>query len=148
MKLNIFPPVALLAVMIVMIAIDFVTGVAKAYLNGDARTSSGFRKTVIKFLQYFGSLSVSIVFSFAANYSDKPDIVSIAGKISSGLVWFIIYIEVTSICENLVAVDDKSAFANYIVKPIHKLLTFQIRNNPAVKAAGNIEDPTQDSFTK
>lgn len=148
MKMNLFPPVALLAVMLVMIAIDFVTGVAKAYLNGDARTSSGFRKTVIKFLQYFGSLSVSLVFSFAANYSDKPDVVTIANKISSGLVWFIIYIEVTSICENIIAVDDKSAFANYLVKPIHKLLTFQIKNNPLVKDAKALEDPTQDSFTK
>lgn len=148
MKLNLFPPFALLAVMLVMIAIDFVTGVIKAYLNGDARTSSGFRKTVIKFLQYFGSLSVAIVFSFAANYSDKPDMVMLAGKVSSGLVWFIIYIEVTSICENLIAVDDKSPFAVWIVKPVHRWLTFQIRNNPATKAAEKLEDPTLDSFTK
>ena len=40
----------------------------------------------------------------------------------------IISIEALSIMENLIAVDDKSPFARYIIKPLYRLLTFEIKN--------------------
>ena len=40
----------------------------------------------------------------------------------------IIFIESLSIMENLIAVDSKSPFAKYIIKPLYRILTFEIKN--------------------
>lgn len=49
------------AVLVLMI-IDLGTGIYKAVEIGEARTSTGLRRTTIKILEYFGSLLIALVF--------------------------------------------------------------------------------------
>jgi hypothetical protein len=56
---------------------------------------------------------------------------------------FIIYIEVTSIFENLYAIDNTSMISKYLYKPVLVILKFGIENNAVVKAADKIENTNE-----
>ncbi|HAN37431.1 MAG TPA: hypothetical protein DCQ29_00895, partial [Chitinophagaceae bacterium] len=47
-----FPSLSLLLWMIIAMVLDFITGIIKAVLQNKVRTSSGYRKSVIKIIQY------------------------------------------------------------------------------------------------
>ena len=134
MKTQFMPDAQLLLWMAVVIVLDFITGIAKAVVTKQARTSSGFRKTITKFMQYGGSIAVSIVLNHTAHQNNLVETARILTYLNDGLVIFIIYIEVTSIFENLEACDNKSTFARFFIKPVLKLLTIQIKNNPLTTA--------------
>lgn len=145
-KLSILPNVNLLLWMGIAIALDFITGFSKAVLLNQNRTSSAMRKTVTKFLQYGGGLAVGTILTQSAEQNQLESAKIILSFFNDALIVFIIYIELTSILENLIAIDDKSIMAQYIFVPLHKLFTFQLKNNPVSQAAAKLEDPTQDSF--
>lgn len=118
-----------------VIGIDFLTGVAKAKMNKVARTSEGYRKTVIKFLQYF----VAIFVCYGAGKL-IPDEKEILAQSAGFVMLFVIYIEVTSIFENLYEIDKKSQFSKYLIRPVLAILKFGIENNPVTKAADKIKE--------
>lgn len=121
----------------VAMLIDFITGVAKAKTQGKARTSSGFRQTIIKTLEYLGTIAVSIIISNTASGDDSiPVVMKFFDK---GLYLFILYIEITSILENLYAIDSTSSFSNFLIHPALKALTFGLKNNPVTKIAAQLE---------
>lgn len=135
-NLNFLPTGTLLVVMGVTIIFDFITGIIKAAMRSQARTSEGYRKTVVKFIQYGGALCVSIILKYLTlNQSDNEmkAIAPFLGYLNDGLLFFIIFIEITSILENLYAVDKKSPIALYIIKPLLRLMTFAIKNSSFVK---------------
>lgn len=129
----VFPKAELLMLAGIAIVLDFVTGVAKSKFLGIARTSEGFRKTIIKILQYAGAVSVSILLSLLVKYDKEAKFSELCNYFTNGLIAFIVYIELTSIIENLYQIDAKSVFAKRILKPLLSILTFQWKNNPAVK---------------
>lgn len=133
------PSFTMLALLAVVIGIDFVTGVWKAKCKGEARTSDGFRKTVNKFLQYGCAIVCGAVLSFLGETKGGAGAVAISGLLNDGLMIFIIYIEITSIFENLYAVDNTTAMSQFFYAPVLKILTFQIRNNPIMKEAEALE---------
>jgi phage-related holin len=133
---NFLPKASLLIVMGLLIALDFGTGVLKAVLLKKARTSEGYRKTVVKFMQYGGAVVVGILLKYLS--LQQPNMVDMATYIdylTNGLVAFIIFIEATSVLENIYAVDSESPFSRFLVGPLLKLMTFQIKNNPISKLA-------------
>jgi len=131
----------LLYAVFTMIAMDFLTGVAKAKMSGKARTSEGYRRTIVKFLQYF----ISIILPLAASRL-LPDIAVILKQTAGYVMLFIIYIEVTSVFENLYEIDkNKSPFSKYLVKPVLMILKFGIEHNPVISAAERI---THEETTK
>lgn len=135
-NLNFLPTGTLLVVMGITIILDFITGVIKAAMNNKARTSEGYRKTVIKFIQYGGALCVSIVLKYLTITQGDSEMKAIApflGYLNDGLLFFIVFIEITSILENLYAVDKRSPMALYIIKPLLRIMTFAIKNNSFVK---------------
>lgn len=133
-KFDFLPTPNLLLVMGVGIALDFITGVIKSVILKKARTSEGYRKTVIKFTQYGGSVVVGMLLKYiGAMNSDMANIGQYAEYLTDGLVIFIIFIELTSVLENVYAIDQETPFSKYLVGPLLKLLTFQIRNNPVAK---------------
>lgn len=140
-KFIFLPNQTLLFWMLVAIGIDFITGFSKAVILKEARTSNGLRRTVTKFLQYGGGVAVGVVLNHAAHESNQPGIQDLLSWFNDGLVVFIIYIEVTSIFENLIACDNTSLIAKYFYVPAHKLLTWQITKNPITQAAEKIPDP-------
>jgi len=136
---NLVPPVHLFAIMGIAMLIDLITGVAKAVYMKEARTSNGYRKTVKKFIQYGGSIAVTMMIRYMA--SKQPDFLNGVKYISwlgNGLMVFIILIECTSILENIYAVDQTSSFSRYLIKPLLKILTFQLKENPIINQTKNI----------
>jgi len=134
-QLNIIPNIDLLIVMCGVIIIDFVTGIIKAIIKKQARTSDGYKKTIIKFLQYGGAVVCGILLKYLSLHnSNMVQFATFADYLTDGLVAFIIFIEITSIFENIYAVDTTTPFARYIVKPLLSLFTFQIKNNPIIQA--------------
>ena len=118
----------------VAIVLDFLTGILKSVILKKVRTSEGYRKTVIKFTQYGGSVVVGMLLKYiGAMNSDMANIAQYAEYLTDGLVIFIIFIELTSVLENVYAIDQETPFSKYLVGPLLKLLTFQIKNNPVTK---------------
>ncbi|GAA0561488.1 phage holin family protein [Chitinophaga japonensis] len=130
-KVIFLPDANLLAWVFISMLLDLITGVVKAVVLKQARTSSGYRKTVIKFTQYAGAIAVGIIL---ANTMQKDS--AIVGYVNSALLILLIYIEATSIFENLYAIDNSSPFSRYFIAPILKLLTLAIKKSPLNQAAG------------
>jgi phage-related holin len=129
------PSFNMLFVVMGAIAIDFITGIAKAKAKKVARTSEGFRKTVVKLMQYLVPILVLWVAS-----KRVPGYETALKEISGWLMLFITYIEVTSIFENLYKIDNKTVIAKYVYKPALRLLKFGIENNAVVKAAEKLDE--------
>lgn len=144
-KLQFFPNTNLLFWMFIAIVIDFITGVSKAVILGEARTSNGFRKTITKFLQYGVAIAVSVIMANTAKQNNMDSASHLLFIFNDGLLVFIIYIEVTSIFENLYACDQNTPFSKYFISPVLKILTAQIKNNPIFKEGEKI-DPKQNNL--
>lgn len=121
-KLKFIPNTNLLFWLMVIVAIDFVTGVAKAKMQKEATTSSGFRKTIIKLIQYFGVGALVVVLGNAID--DKTGYLQYA---DDTVFVFMIYIEATSILENLVALSPNSKISKVVFENLLKLLTLTIQ---------------------
>lgn len=133
-NLHILPPAHLFWLVGIAITLDFVTGLAKAVTLNQARTSNGYRKTVRKFIQYGGSISVALMLRYLL--SKQPELsegMKYADWLGNGIMIFIVLIECTSIMENMYAIDKTSMFSRYLIKPLLKVLTLQIKNNPINK---------------
>lgn len=128
------PTFKLFYVLVLAIAIDFITGIIKAKMQAKARTSEGYRKTVVKLMQYI--VPVLVIWIGSKNI---PEYGQTLKEIGGWLMMFIIYIEFTSILENLYEVDQKSIIAKYVYKPGLKILKFGIENNQVAKAAEELE---------
>ncbi|MBI2283323.1 MAG: phage holin family protein [Bacteroidetes bacterium] len=146
-KLNFLPTGTLMAAMAASIVLDFVTGLIKAVIAKDARTSQGYRKTVVKFMQYGGAVCVSMLMKFLMMRSGETAMQAIspyADYLNNGLLIFILFIEITSILENMYAIDNSSPFAQYFIKPLLSIMTVAIKNNSiAKKAAEQMEAKDQ-----
>lgn len=119
------PTFALFAVVLVSIAMDFVTGIVKAKFKGVNRTSEGYRKTVVKLMQYIVPI---LILWGAGRYI--PEYQLHLHRASGWVMMFIIYIEVTSIFENLYEIDSTSMISKYLYKPMLRILKLGIKNNP------------------
>lgn len=137
------PSFNMLFVVMGAIALDFITGIAKSKSKKVARTSEGFRKTVVKLMQYLVPILVLWVAS-----KRVPGYETALKEISGWLMLFITYIEVTSIFENLYEIDNKTVIAKYVYKPALKLLKFGIENNAVVKAAEKLDEKENPKTTQ
>lgn len=119
------------------ILLDFITGIMKAKVAKEARTSGGFRKSIQKIAQYAScTIGSFVLINLAAITRGHIDIQA-AALIGNGLMVAIIYIEVTSIFENAYAINSDSLLSRYFIKPALNILTFQLKNNPATKNLSN-----------
>lgn len=124
----ILPPPNLLIWLGVSMALDLVTGVAKSIKKGVPRTSTGYRRTVSKFIQYGGAIAIGIVLANISDYKKDGDGSQlIYTYFSNSMLLFIIYIEITSILENLVEVSPESEFTKKFLTPVHKLFSFDFK---------------------
>lgn len=109
-----------------VISFDFLTGFTKAKFQKQATNSEALKRTIIKFLQYGGAIVVSVVLSEVLKKQGADAILPYVGYVGNTLVTFIIYIELVSILENLIAIDKKSVLSKKILQPLHKLLTIAL----------------------
>jgi len=138
---NIFPDYMLMVGVGFVILLDFITGVIKAIVKGEQRTSVGYRRTVKKFTQYFGAIGASIIAQYALSFKFvSSEFNYISEFLNNSLLMFIIFIELTSILENLIEVDNKSPFAVYLIRPIHSIMTFAIRHNKFIQQSEKLTE--------
>lgn len=124
----ILPPANLLIWLGVTMFLDLVTGIAKAIKKGTPRTSTGYRRTVAKFIQYGGAIAIGVVLANVSGYEKEGDgSQMIYSYFSNSMLLFIIYIEITSILENLVEVSPDSEFTKKFLTPVHKLFSFDFK---------------------
>lgn len=148
-NLNFLPKADLIVVFGISMVLDFITGVIKAVILGRARNSTGYRKTIIKFLQYGGAILIGMGISYmGAKISQyNPSWVNIINYMSwfnTGLLVFIIFIEFVSILENIYALNPKSKFAKYAIKPALHILTIELRKGPFRKLTIETEEEEVD----
>ena len=128
-KFAFLPPSYLLIIIFSLIALDFITGVLKSVVNNIPRTSKKYRETYAKYIQYMGAILMSFLLSFLIQESPQLKEIQFFTEIANNVILFgIITIEALSILENLVAVDNKSPFSRYIINPLYRLLTFELKN--------------------
>ncbi len=140
-KVNFLPNTDLLVMMGLAMTFDLITGVAKSYAMGVKRTSKGYRQTIIKFLQYGGAILVSMGITFLGQYN--PEMKKLSDSMAyfnNGLLVFIIFIELTSILENCYEMNKTSKISQFLIRPILKLFTFELKNNPIAKLENNTNE--------
>ncbi|MCG2614916.1 phage holin family protein [Terrimonas sp. NA20] len=133
-KVSFLPDIDLLTMLFLAMVVDFATGCWKAKVQNKARTSEGFKKTVGKFMQYAGAIVGGYALSYIGGQKGGQHAITVFEWFNNGLVIFIIYIEITSIFENLYAIDPDSRLSQLFFQPAIKLLTFQLKNNPVIKS--------------
>jgi len=100
--------------------LDLITGMAKAWHNKQAITSYGFRRTVVKAVQYGTFL---VVMHILDNFEVDGERTEMFGWIVTGAYSFLMGVEGKSILENIVALDnrfDVSVFIERIKKVFEK----------------------------
>ncbi len=135
------PKLDLLIWVAILMLADLVTGILKAKFNKEVITSDRLRNTVIKFLQYFGSIGLIMV--LANQNNDNKKLLEALSWARDGVTILIIYIECLSIFENLYAMDTKTKFAIYVIQPIYWLLSFAVRNNRFQQTKEKLEEEEQ-----
>jgi phage-related holin len=144
-KFNFLPKADLVVIMGICLVVDFISGLMKAVVLGKKRTSTGFRQTLIKFIQYGSALLIGMCISYlGTQMQEYNETWSNASKymswFNSGLLIFIILIEIVSILENLYEMNSTSKFAQYAIKPALRILTIELKNNPLTKITIETED--------
>lgn len=123
-----YPDVKLLIALFTVFILDFIFGVTKATINGTRRTSKGFRKTFSKFIQYGGSIIVAMVLLNIVYDSNATFGKQISWLFGDLMLYIMIYIEVVSIFENMEEISPESDFVKYFIRPVRRIITFQIKN--------------------
>lgn len=119
----VLPPASLLIWLGLAMALDLITGVAKAVRNNVPRTSTGFRKTVVKFIQYGGAIAIGIILANVSEFRKDDSSEWIYKYFSNTMLLFMIYIEIKSVFENLIDVSPDSDFTRFFLRPIHDILS-------------------------
>lgn len=126
------PRLSLLLWICILMAADVITGLIRSSVLKQPITSSRARGTIVKFLQYFGCIGLTVVL-INQNHDNKT-LVQVMEWAKDGLVILIIYIECLSIFENLYAMDKTTPMAVYVIQPIYWLLSLAVRKNPLTRA--------------
>lgn len=129
------PTFSLFTVVLIAICLDFATGLMKAAFKKEARTSQGYRKTVVKISQYM----IPILLLYIAG-KQIPEHAALLKQASGYLMMFIIYIEATSVFENLYEIDKKTVVSKFLYRPALMILKFGIEKNAVVAAADKLEE--------
>lgn len=124
----VLPVPHLIILMFVAIFMDFLTGVGKAVATGIDRTSSGYRASIGKFVQYGGSIAIAILLATTAKFYKGADLWVDPVYLINSLVSSIIFVEVTSILENINAAAPNSKLSQYFVRPLLKICTLKLEN--------------------
>lgn len=119
----ILPPSTLLTWLGITMILDLITGVAVAVKKGGPLTSKGFRGTVVKFIQYGGAVGIGIILANVADIQKDEASEAIFKYFSTGLLAFIIFIEVKSILENMIEINPESDFTKFFLNPVHDFIS-------------------------
>lgn len=143
-KMNFLPKPDLLIMMGIFMLVDFVTGLGRAIIEKKTRSSTGFRQTLVKFIQYGTAILIGMAISYLGNevsaYNKSWEgITRYMNWFNNGLLVFINLIEITSILENSYAMNKTNKFSRHFIKPALKILTIELKRNPISKISLELE---------
>lgn len=117
----IFSDMSYLKWLVIVMILDFITGVTKAWVNGGLKsvTSKGLRCTVSKVVQYGSFLVVTHVLTHF-EIGDKANMNY--AFISKFAYEFLILIEIKSVYENIVRIDPTLDIESYLRNKIMSIL--------------------------
>lgn len=133
----------LLIVAFILIGLDFLTAMAKLKVLKIEPTSEGQRRTMSKVTQYGGAILVSYLLWFLFK-TNLPN----AGIILNMILLGVMFVEVTSIFENLYEVDHKSYFGRYFIYPVLKIMKFGMVKNPLMKQLERLQQQDENKNEK
>ena|SRR5215217_1754617 len=142
LKITFLPDLDLIFWLFLAMLLDLVTGIGKRYVLKEARTSSGYRATVQKLIQYGSAIIITMIVCNVAEKHSSKIASTVSTVCNTGVIIYFIFIEIASIFENLFAINPKGPFSKYFVKPMLNILTFQLKNNPATQF--KIDEETTD----
>ena len=120
-----FPNFHLVVLLGIAISTDFISGVMKSVALKQPIISQKLRRTVNKFMVY--GLSVVVSYLFRALLAGKGEVYDFIGLfLNNAWITFLIYIELVSVLENIIAIDS-DGWVTKIAKPVHLLLTFELK---------------------
>jgi len=142
----VLPSGVLVAWMCAALVIDLITGITRAIVDDETRTSEKYRNTLGKVIQYGGALIIGVILtSMAKHHADglNPEVLN---YFNNSLVSFIIFIEITSTMENMYTISPKSKFSKYFVKPMLSLLTFNLQHlSNMISSTKNINNKVKEN---
>ena len=86
------------------------------------------KKSIIKLLQYGGCIIVATVIPNIIHASTESFGQQFSWIFGDIMLYLMIYIEVVSVLENMEAMAPASFFVRIFVRPVKRIITFQIRN--------------------
>jgi hypothetical protein len=104
--------------------LDLVFGILKTIFKCQQRRSNGFRKSIIKLLQYGGCIIVATVILNIIRASTEKFGQQFSWIFGDIMLYLMIYIEFVSVLENM----EEMAPASFFVRPVRRIITFQLRN--------------------
>lgn len=126
-KEALFPNFHLTLILVLTIAIDFVSGIMKSIAANQPVISRKLRRTIFKSNMY----GLIIVLSFACRsmlQGQNNVLYDFIGQlINNGVITTLIYIETLSILENLIAMDQGGPISK-LLKPAHLFLSWKIKS--------------------
>ena len=130
-QIFIYPDWILFIALTFLMTIDFVTGFMKAKFLKVNRSSEAFRKTVKKIIQYCSAIIVVVMLLNLMRFDQSNQFFKdYSNWLQNGVIVLMVYIELTSILENAIAIDKTSTFSKIFIIPFHRLLTLQLKSNP------------------
>lgn len=117
---HVFNDWSYLSSLMILVLIDFSTGVAAAWKDGEPITSKGWRNTIIKIVQYSSFL---IVTHIIVNLQINGESVALpVSWITEGAYIFLIAIEIKSVYENLTKMNSSFDFLRPVILKLEEFL--------------------------
>ncbi len=123
-----WPEPFLLTWLLIVYLLDLIFGVLKTTFRGHSPTSNGFRKSIIKLLQYGGCIIVATVILNIIHASTENFGQQFSWIFGDIMLYLMIYIEVVSVLENMEEMAPSSFFVRIFVRPVRRIITFQLKN--------------------
>jgi len=108
---------------------DLFTGLLKAWSKNQATTSTGLRRTATKIGSYCGAVVVVVILVNMLGFVDYENKYNLEILIN-GLVGFMVFIELYSICENISEAYPNSPLTKWLIIPMMKKLKGKLSKNP------------------
>jgi len=123
------PLAALILMLFVLSLADWVTGVAKAQRMGVEVVSARLKTKLIELGLYCAAIAAAFAVVIIAQAATGSGMVSVLlPYVMDVVIIALCYVELVSILENLeVALGVHSMASMYVVRPLRKLLTFQLK---------------------
>lgn len=124
----IYPDVRLVFFLMLMIALDLLSGIRKSNTKGKATISAGLRKTIDKGNQYFTFIFLIFTIINVSKIADTENsFIGILNYSLNGLFIFLTYIEIKSILENQIETSPDSDLTKYFAIPLHNIIILKFK---------------------